>query len=185
MVCTTRTSYKFTPPPFPNVLGWLLHKSCLPEAVQGQRVFYCHHFSVIRFDRPKNSLAPSYHGVRRLLGWLRCQIIKQRPHKVNPPTITQFFDGLNSLAQTKEPTVVRAILTSCPCNGPMVNCGAKTLYRRCPTHGERGQSCWRVGRRSSFCCCVFVLFCVCRVVFCLHILLFLFSSETTCRNRPG
>ncbi len=81
----------------------------------------------------------------------------------NPPPITLFFDVLNSLAQTKEPTAARTILMPRACNRPMVNHCAKIWAHCCPTHEERGQSCWRVWqRRLILLLCVVLFLCVCR-----------------------
>ncbi len=90
------------------------------------------------------SLVPLYSG-RRLSGWLWYHIIKRRPHKANPPPIILLYDRLNFLAQTKEPTATRGILTPRTWYRPMMS--HRTMYceHRWPTHGERGQSRWRVG----------------------------------------
>ena len=67
--------------------------------------------------------------------------IRPRPH----PSL-YFLMWLNSFAWTKEPTGVRAILMPRTCYVPLGNQGTMIWGHRGPTCGERGQSCWRVGR---------------------------------------
>jgi hypothetical protein len=84
-----------------------------------------------------------------------------------PPPSLYFLMWIKISSQTREPAVTCTNPVPGACNGPMGRCGAKIWGRRCPTHGERGQSRWGVGWRLIL--LVVVLFCVvlCCVVCCV------------------
>jgi hypothetical protein len=73
-----------------------------------------------------------------------------------PPSL-YFLMWIKNSSQTKEPAVPCTNPAPGACNRPMGRCGAKIWGYHCPTHGERGQSSWRVGWQWSILvvlCCV-------------------------------
>jgi hypothetical protein len=75
-----------------------------------------------------------------------------------PPPSLYFLMWIKNSSQTRELAVACTKPAPGTCNRPMGRCGTKICGRRCPTHGERGQSCWGVGWRLIL--LVVVLCCV-------------------------
>ncbi len=120
-----------------------------------------------RTFQPSCMSSPIYNPPRTPTSIRLLYIFRKRwPPKVNaPPDLSIFWCELKikNSSQTREPAVACTNPAPGACNGPMRRCGAKIWGRRCPTHEERGQSCWGVGWRLILLvvvlCCV-VLCCV-------------------------
>ncbi len=69
--------------------------------------------------------------------------------------------GLALAPQTGEPKAMPPNPMARALHGPMGSRGAISCWHRCSTHGERGQSRWRVGRQWSIlvvlCCVLWVV----------------------------
>jgi hypothetical protein len=78
-------------------------------------------------------------------GWLLRLTSKRWPPKAKTPSLSLIFDGSRFGAPSKRTSRGdRKPATGCLLCGPMGSRGTKIWGRQCPTHGERGQSRWRV-----------------------------------------
>jgi hypothetical protein len=94
------------------------------------------------------------------LGWLLGVLINWQPPKAKAPSSFQYM-RLALAPQTGEPTAALPDLMAHALHRPMGSGGTMSCWRHCPTHGERGQSRWRVGQQWSI---LVVLLCVLWVV---------------------
>jgi hypothetical protein len=86
---------------------------------------------------------------------------QQPPKRSMPPPSLYFSMWIKKSSQTREPSIACTNPAPGACNGPMGRRSTKFWGRRCPTHGERGQSRWRVGWQWSIlvvlCCVLWVV----------------------------
>ncbi len=86
---------------------------------------------------------------------------KRQPPKATPPPYLYILMWIKNSSQTRDPAIACTNPVPGACNRPMGRCGVKIWGRHCPTHGERGQICLRVGQQWSvlvvLCCVLWVV----------------------------